>query len=98
MPEKTAVWVKCLDQWQPGTLKFIGKGYCLVILDDGTEQWVPIRRVRRRTDLAPHPSTGNSTKTEIATDDTERQQENETSPMQCAFSDLGSNEKSVKTS
>ena len=68
MPEQTAVWVKCLNQWWPGTLKFLGKGYYLVILDDGTEQWVPLRRVRSRTDLAPHPPTGHSTKTKIATD------------------------------
>ena len=68
MPEQTAVWVKCLNQWWPGTLKFLGKGYYLVILDDGTEQWVPLKRVRRRTDLAPHPLIGHSTKTEIATD------------------------------
>ena len=80
MPEQTAIWVKCLDQWRPGTLKFLGKGYCLVILDDGTEQWVPLRKVRRRTGLAPPPPTGNSNKTETATDDIERQQENETSP------------------
>ena len=80
MPEQTAVWVKCFDQWQPGTLKSPGKGCCLVILDDGTEQWVPLRRVRRWTGLAPHPPTGNSNKTETATDDIEKWQGNERSP------------------
>ena len=98
MPEQTAVWVKCLDQWWPGTLKLLGKGYCLVILDDGTEQWVPLRSVRRRAGLVPHPLTSNSTKTEIAADDTERWQENEMSPAQCTFSYLGTNEKSVQMS
>ena len=67
MPEQTAVWVKRLNQWWPGTLKFLGKGYYLVILDDGTEQWVPLKRVTRPIDLAPHPLTDHSTKTEIAT-------------------------------
>ena len=67
MPEQTAVGVKCLNQWWTGTLKFLGKGYYLVILDDGTEQWVPLKRVTRPIDLAPHPLTDHSTKTEIAT-------------------------------
>ena len=47
MPKQTAVWVKCLNQWWPGTLKFLGKGYYLVILDDGTEQWVLLKKSQK---------------------------------------------------
>ena len=36
----TPIWYKQFDQWLPGILRFLGKGYGLVIAD-GEEIWVP---------------------------------------------------------
>ena len=40
----TPIWYKQFNQWLPGILQFLGKGYGLVIAD-GEEIWVPLRHV-----------------------------------------------------
>ena len=41
----TPIWYKQLNQWLPGILQLLGKGYGLVIAD-GEEIWVCLRHVR----------------------------------------------------
>ena len=43
----TPIWYKQFNQWLPGILWLLGKGYGLVIAD-GEEIWVPLRHVRYR--------------------------------------------------
>ena len=43
----TPIWYKQFNQWLPGILRLLGKGYGLVIAD-GEEIWVPLRHVRCR--------------------------------------------------
>ena len=43
----TPIWYKQFNQWLPGILRLLGKGYGLVIAD-GEEIWVPLRHVRYR--------------------------------------------------
>ena len=40
----TPIWYKQFNQWLPGILRLLGKGYGLVIAD-GEEIWVPLRHV-----------------------------------------------------
>ena len=41
----TPIWYKQFNQWLPGILLLLGKGYGLVIAD-GEEIWVPLCHVR----------------------------------------------------
>ena len=41
----TPIWYKQFNQWLPGILRLLGKGYGLVVAD-GEEIWVPLRHVR----------------------------------------------------
>ena len=40
----TPIWYKQFNQWLPGILRLLGKGYGLVIAD-GEEIWVPLHHV-----------------------------------------------------
>ena len=40
----TPVWYKQFNQWLPGILRLLGKGYGLVVAD-GVEIWVPLRYI-----------------------------------------------------
>ena len=40
----TPIWYKQFNQWLPGILQLLGKGYGLVIAD-GEEIWVPLHHV-----------------------------------------------------
>ena len=40
----TPIWYKQFNQWLPGIVQFLGKGYGLVIAD-GEEIWVPLHHV-----------------------------------------------------
>ena len=41
----TPIWYKQFNQWLPGILWLLGRGYGLVVAD-GEEIWVPLRHVR----------------------------------------------------
>ena len=43
----TPIWYKQFNQWLPGILRLLGKGYGLVIAD-GEEIWVPLHHVHYR--------------------------------------------------
>ena len=40
----TPIWYKQFNQWLPGILRLLGRGYGLVVAD-GEEIWVPLRHV-----------------------------------------------------
>ena len=40
----TPIWYKQFNQWLPGIVQFLGKGYGLVIAD-GEEMWVPLHHI-----------------------------------------------------
>ena len=41
----TPIWYKQFNQWLPGILRLLDKGYGLVVTD-GEEIWVPLHHVR----------------------------------------------------
>ena len=43
----TPIWYKQFNQWLPGILRLLGRGYGLVVAD-GEELWVPLRHVHYR--------------------------------------------------
>ena len=43
----TPIWYKQFNQWLPGILWLLGRGYSLVVADE-EEIWVPLRHVRYR--------------------------------------------------
>ena len=43
----TPIWYKQFNQWLPGILRLLGRGYRLVFAD-GEEIWVPLRHVHYR--------------------------------------------------
>ena len=43
----TPIWYEQFNQWLPGILRLLGRGYGLVVAD-GEEIWVPLRHVHYR--------------------------------------------------
>ena len=56
----TPIWYEQFNQWLPGILGFLGKGYGLVVAD-GEEIWVPLHHVHYREESQDRtPPTGDA--------------------------------------
>ena len=81
----TLIWYKQFNQWLPGILWLLGKGYGLVIAD-GEEIWVPLCHVRYRE--------GPQDRTPSGSDEVdEKGLVNEETPSSESLPDTGSSEK-----
>ena len=62
--DNTPIWWKnVMNNWCKGLRPKKGRGYALVIADDGQHQWVPGRHVKERKAeaIVPHPSSQRAT-------------------------------------
>ena len=87
----TLIWYKQFNQWLPGILWLLGKGYGLVIAD-GEEIWVPLCHIRYRE--------GPQDWTPLASDEADAkglvndlEGANEETPLSESLPDMGSSEK-----
>ena len=87
----TPIWYKQFNQWLPGILRLLGKGYGLVVAD-GEEIWVSLRPVRYRE--------GPQDWTPLASDEADAkglvndlEGANEETPLSESLPDMGSSEK-----
>ena len=87
----TPIWYKQFNQWLPGILRLLGRGYGLVIAD-GEEIWVPLHHVHYRE--------GPQDRTPLANDKADAKGlindlggANEETPLSESLPYMGSNEK-----